>query len=158
MKYLIILIIFSLIADQAISKEIIIPKSNEIKFDIIRKNQNIGYHIITFKQKNDILNVNIEVNINVKIGFLSIYKYSHQNHEQWKNNKLYKISTNSFTNTKKKYFVKGSQQKDSFEFYGVDKKIITNSDIIPISYWNKEIVNRKVFLDSQKGILRKFKI
>ena len=29
--------------------------------------------------------------------------------------------------------------------------------MIPISYWNKELLNKKEFLDSQKGILRKFK-
>ena len=158
MKYSIILLLFLIITDQTISKEIVVPKNNEIKFDIIRKNKNIGQHIITFKKENDILNVNIEVNINVKIGFLSIYKYSHQNHEQWKDDKLYKIATNTFTNSKKKYFVSGNQIEDSFECYGVDDKIITESDVIPISYWNKEIINRKIFLDSQKGILREFNI
>ena len=52
----------------------------------------------------------------------------------------------------------GIQIKNSFECYGVDDKIIVESDIIPISYWNKEITNRKIFLDSQKGILREFNI
>ena len=158
MKYLIILLLFLIVTNQSISKEIIIPENNVIKFDIIRKNKNIGYHIIDFNKENDILNVNIEVNINVKIGFLSIYKYSHQNHEQWKDGKLYKIKTNTYTNSKKEYFVNGIQIKNSFECYGVDDKIIVESDIIPISYWNKEITNRKIFLDSQKGILREFNI
>ena len=133
MKYLIILLLFLIVTNQSISKEIIIPENNVIKFDIIRKNKNIGYHIIDFNKENDILNVNIEVNINVKIGFLSIYKYSHQNHEQWKDGKLYKIKTNTFTNSKKEYFVNGIQIKNSFECYGLDDKIIVESDIIPKS-------------------------
>ena len=114
MKYIIILLLFLINTDQAVSKEIVIPKNNEIKFDIIRKNKNIGYHIITFKKENNILNVNIEVNIDVKIAFLNIYKYSHQNHEQWKDNKLYKISTNSLTNSKKKYFGERKSNKRLF--------------------------------------------
>ena len=67
---------------------------------------------------------------------------------------LYNINSNS----KKKYFVNGNKIKDSFEFYGVDSKIIAKSDVIPISFWNKEITNRKVFLDTQKGILREFNL
>ena len=158
MRYIIILALFILITEQVVSKEIVIPKSKEIKFDIIRKNKNIGHHIISFDIKDDILYVNIEVIINVKISFFTIYKYRHQNNEQWKENKLFKISTNSLTNSRKKYFVEGEAKKGSFEFYGIDNKKSTSLDIIPISYWNKEIINRKMFLDSQKGILRKFNI
>ena len=34
----------------------------------------------------------------------------------------------------------------------------TNKNIIPISYWNKSLIERNEFLDSQKGIIRKSKI
>jgi len=158
MKYLIFLTLFIFITQEASSNDFVLPKNQEIKFEIIRKNKNIGYHNILFQKDNDILNVNIDVNIAVKISFLTIYKYSHKNQEQWKNNQLYKISTNSITNSKKKYLVKGKQKKEFFEFYGVNNKRTTNKNVIPISYWNKELINKKEFLDTQKGILRKFKI
>lgn len=157
MKYFFFLIVFIFITQQASSNDFIIPQNNEIKFDIIRNKKNIGYHSIFFIENNDTLKVNIDIKIAVKIGFLTIYKYSHKNQEEWKNNQLYKISTNSITNSKKKYSVEGKQKEEFFEFYGVDNKKRTNKDIIPISYWNKELLNKKEFLDSQKGILRKFK-
>ena len=102
------------------------------------------------------LKVDIEVNINVKLGFLTIYKYRHNNTEYWKEGELIKISTNSLTNSKKKYFVEGQKNNDFFEYEGVDNTKRTGLDVIPISYWNYEILDRKVFLDSQKGILREF--
>ena len=137
MKLIILILFITLINNVVKSKETLVPKNNKIIFDIIRKNKNIGYHSINFSKINDILEVNIEVNINVKIGFLSVYKYKHQNTERWEKNELYSISTNSLTNSKKKYLVEGVKKKDIFEFNGVDGKKSTSKYIIPISYWNK---------------------
>ena len=142
--------------NQVFSKEMYVPESGEIVFEIIRKNKTIGTHTISFIENDKDLKVDIEVNINVKLGFLTIYKYRHNNTEYWKEGELIKISTNSLTNSKKKYFVEGQKNNDFFEYEGVDNKKRTGLDVIPISYWNYEILDRKVFLDSQKGILREF--
>mgnify|MGYP001499907227 FL=1 len=155
MKYLLI-IIFLLLGNQVFSKEMYVPESGEIVFEIIRKNKTIGTHTISFIENDKDLKVDIEVNINVKLGFLTIYKYRHNNTEYWKEGELIKISTNSLTNSKKKYFVEGQKNNDFFEYEGVDNTKRTGLDVIPISYWNYEILDRKVFLDSQKGILREF--
>lgn len=142
--------------NQVFSKEMYVPESGEIVFEIIRKNKTIGTHTISFIENDKDLKVDIEVNINVKLGFLTIYKYRHNNTEYWKEGELIKISTNSLTNSKKKYFVEGQKNNDFFEYEGVDNTKRTGLDVIPISYWNYEILDRKVFLDSQKGILREF--
>tara|TARA_B100000579_G_C22785268_1_gene831554 strand:+ start:327 stop:1004 length:678 start_codon:yes stop_codon:yes gene_type:complete len=155
MKYLLI-IIFLLLGNQVFSKEMYVPESGEIVFEIIRKNKTIGTHTISFIENDKDLKVDIEVNINVKLGFLTIYKYRHNNTEYWKEGELIKISTNSLTNSKKKYFVEGQKNNDFFEYEGVDNRKRTGLNVIPISYWNYEILDRKVFLDSQKGILREF--
>ena len=155
MKYLLI-IIFLLLGNQVFSKEMYVPESGEIVFEIIRKNKTIGTHTISFIENDKDLKVDIEVNINVKLGFLTIYKYRHNNTEYWKEGELIKISTNSLTNSKKKYFVEGQKNNDFFEYEGVDNRKRTGLNVIPISYWNYEILDRNVFLDSQKGILREF--
>ncbi|MBG76915.1 MAG: hypothetical protein CMI98_03470 [Pelagibacteraceae bacterium] len=155
MKYLLI-IIFLLLGNQVFSKEMYVPESGEIVFEIIRKNKTIGTHTISFIENDKDLKVDIEVNINVKLGFLTIYKYRHNNTEYWQEGELIKISTNSLTNSKKKYFVEGQKNNDFFEYEGVDNRKRTGLNVIPISYWNYEILDRNVFLDSQKGILREF--
>ena len=72
MKYLIFLIISIFITGESSSNNFALPENKEIEFEIIRKNKNIGYHSIIFQEDNNILNVNIDVNIAVKIGFLTI--------------------------------------------------------------------------------------
>ena len=61
-------------------------------------------------------------------------------------------------NSKKEYSLRGKQKNSFFEFNGVDGIKNTDKKVIPISYWNKEIINKKEFLDSQKGIIRKIEI
>ena len=46
-----------------------IPKSGEVKFDVIRKNKVIGEHKILFKKNNDNLLVETNINIEVKVLF-----------------------------------------------------------------------------------------
>ena len=155
MKYL-IAILFFICFSQATAETIKIPKNNKILFDIIRKNKTIGSHIINFKKENGILNVDIKVDIKVKLGFITLYKYSHENNENWEKSELISISTKSLTNSKKKYIVNGEQKNDKFEFYGIDGRNIVERNVVPISYWNVNLLKRKNFLDTQKGIIREF--
>ena len=78
------------------------------------------------------------------------YKYSHENSEIWKENELIKINTNSITNSKDKYELNGQQNLENFEFIGIEGKQLTHKNIIPISYWNRDILDNNEFLDTQK--------
>ena len=140
------------------ANEYVIPKNGKIVFNIERKDKVIGKHTFLFDKKNGIVTVNIDVNIQIKLGFLTIYKYIHKNKETWKGSELYNISTNSTTNSRKKYFVEGKQNNNKFEFTGIEGKKTIDKNIIPISYWNVSLIKRKEFLDSQKGIIRKLKV
>ena len=50
-----------------------IPKNGEVKFDVIRKNKVIGSHEITFTENNDVLLVETNIDIEVKVLFISAY-------------------------------------------------------------------------------------
>ena len=71
---LLIIIIISLISFQCFANNLLIPKNGEILFDIIRKDKNIGFHHFKFRESNNQIIVEIDVDIQVKLGFLTIYK------------------------------------------------------------------------------------
>ena len=83
MKKFIIILLFIFISNFCNAEHYFIPENNKIIFDIIRKNKSIGTHSIFFNKNNEYTNVKIEVDIKVKIGFLTVYKYSHNNNERW---------------------------------------------------------------------------
>ena len=157
MKKILVFILVLLISSSSFA-ELFIPKENKYYFEIIRKEKVIGFHEILFEKDNELIKIEINVDIKVKLGFITLFKYRHQNTEKWKNNELIYIKTNSTTNSKKEYSLVGEQKEDFFEYNGIDGIKNTDKDIIPISYWNKEIINKQEFLDSQKGIIRKIEV
>ena len=52
-----------------------IPKNGEAKFDIVRKNKVIGTHEILFSEDNGNLIIETNIDIEVKIFFLTAYLY-----------------------------------------------------------------------------------
>ena len=154
----IIVFISLLLLSSSSFADLFIPKDNKYFFEIIRKGKVIGFHEMLFEINNETVKININVDIKVKLGFITIYKYKHQNTEKWRNNELIYIKTNSTTNSKKEYSLIGERKENFFEYNGVDGIKSTDKDVIPISYWNKEIIYRQEFLDSQKGIIRKIEV
>ena len=68
-----------------------IPKNNKVTYEIWRKNRIIGEHEILFSENDGILNIETNIDIKVKIFFVSAYTFSHQAKEVWKNGKFIKI-------------------------------------------------------------------
>ena len=40
----------------------------------------------------------------------------------------------------------------------MDGKLILDKNILPLNYWNKEILNKKKVFDTQKGIVREISV
>tara|TARA_B100000686_G_C16782844_1_gene973139 strand:- start:1717 stop:2391 length:675 start_codon:yes stop_codon:yes gene_type:complete len=131
-----------------------LPKSEKAEFDIVRKNKIIGSHIIEFKKDENLLFVETTININVKVLFIPAYKFYHKSIETWKNNNFIKIEAHTDFEDEREYFIKGSDQEDSFIASGMDGYIELDKNILPSNFWNIEILEKKEIFDTQKGITR----
>ena len=40
----------------------------------------------------------------------------------------------------------------------MDGKLSLDKDILPLNYWNKDILNKKIVFDTQKGIVREISV
>ena len=131
-----------------------IPKNGEVKFDVIRKNKVIGSHEITFTENNDVLLVETNIDIKVKVLFLSAYTFTHQSTETWINGNFTKIVAHSDFEDEREYFIKGQDNNDSFLASGMDGKLELDKNILPSKFWNIDILKQKEIFDTQKGIVR----
>ena len=148
---LILLINFSI---QAFS----IPENKKATYEIWRKNKVIGTHEILFSEKNGILNIETNINVEVKILFVTAYKYSHQSTETWKDGNFIKIEGYTDFEDEREYFIKG-EIKDNFLFAsGMDGKLKSNKNIIPSNFWNIDVMYQNEIFDTQKGIVRKLDV
>ena len=135
-----------------------IPKDGKVTFDIIRKNKNIGNVTSIFTKKDDKLIIHTVVDIKVKILLFPAYKFFQETTETWQNGELIEIDGFTDFEDEREYYIKGNVTKDKFIATGMDGKLELDKSIISLNYWNKDVLNRKIVFDTQKGIPRKINV
>ena len=155
MKYLIIIAIFFLSFS---SNSITIPKGNKATFDIIRKNKVIGTIETIFTKKDELLIINTNVDVDVKIFFFPAYKFTQTTKEIWLKDEFIEVEGHTNFEDEREYFITGKDTENNFIANGMDGELILDKNILPSNYWNKEILKQKKMFDTQKGIVREIKV
>ena len=135
-----------------------IPDDNEVSFDVIRKNKVIGNLTSKFIKDDEDIVLHSVLNINVKILFIPAYKFFQETKETWRNGEF--ISIDGFTDFEddREYKIDGKDEDGVFRVTGMDGSLELDEKIIPLNYWNKNILDEKELFDTQKGIVRKITV
>ena len=135
-----------------------IPDDNEVSFDVIRKNKVIGNLTSKFIKDNEDIVLHSILDINVKILFIPAYKFFQETKETWRNGEF--ISIDGFTDFEddREYKIDGRDEDGVFRVTGMDGLLELDEKIIPLNYWNKNILDEKELFDTQKGIVRKITV
>ena len=135
-----------------------IPKDNEVSFDIIRKNKNIGSLITTFKKEDDKLQIRTILDIKVKVFLITVYKFFQDTTETWIEGEFVKIEGYTNFEDEREYYIKGNDLDENFIASGMDGELTLSNKILPLNYWNKKILEEEEVFDTQKGIVRKITV
>ena len=135
-----------------------IPDDNEVSFDVIRKNKVIGNLTSKFIKDDENIVLHSVLDINVKILFIPAYKFFQETKETWRNGEF--ISIDGFTDFEddREYKIDGKDEDGVFRVTGMDGLLELDEKIIPLNYWNKNILDEKELFDTQKGIVRKITV
>ena len=135
-----------------------IPKDNEVRFDIIRKNKNIGSLITTFMKEDDKLEIRTILDIKVRVLLITAYKFFQDTTETWINGEFVKIEGYTDFEDEREYYIKGNDLDENFIASGMDGELVLSNKILPLNYWNKKILEEEEVFDTQKGIVRKITV
>ncbi len=152
-KYLLLLLLIS-----ANLYAFSIPKDNEVSFDIIRKNKNIGSLITTFKKEDDKLQIRTILDIKVKVFLITVYKFFQDTTETWIEGEFVKIEGYTNFEDEREYYIEGNDLDENFIASGMDGELTLSNKILPLNYWNKKILEEEEVFDTQKGIVRKITV
>ena len=135
-----------------------IPDDNEVSFDVIRKNKVIGTLSSKFIKNDENIVLHSILDINIKILFIPAYKFFQETKETWRNGEF--ISIDGFTDFEddREYKIDGKDEDGVFRVTGMDGLLELDEKIIPLNYWNKNILDKKELFDTQKGIVRKITV
>ena len=128
-----------------------------IEFDIYRNNKNIGKHIFSFKKSNGQLEVESQINFEIKKLGIVFYKYHVKGTEFYKDGKLVKFNSKTNQNGKEKYvnmeLENGQHIIDGSSYQG--KAPI---DYLLGTWWNHSIVKAKAQISAVSGRIIKQKV
>ena len=155
-KYLLLLLLTLLLSTNLHTFPI--PKDNEVSFDIIRKNKNIGSLITTFKKEDDKLQIRTILDIKVKVFLITAYKFFQDTTETWIDGEFVKIKGYTDFEDEREYYIEGNDLDENFIASGMDGELTLSNKILPLNYWNKKILEEEEVFDTQKGIVRKITV
>ena len=158
MKYFQLFIIAVFFTFSLASNAFSIPDDNEVSFDVIRKNKVIGNLTTKFIKDDENIILHSVLDINIKILFIPAYKFFQETKETWRNGEF--ISIDGFTDFEddREYKIDGKDEEGVFRVTGMDGLLELDEKIIPLNYWNKNILDKKELFDTQKGIVRKITV
>ncbi len=126
--------------------------AERIAFEVLRNGSPIGSHTISFEQQGDQLIVDIEIGLEVKFAFFTVFDYQHRNREVWQDGRLIAIDTQT-DNNGDRHIVSGRATDDGFLVNGKGEQVLLPGDIIPTSYWNPATRDAQAMLNTQTGEL-----
>ena len=135
-----------------------IPENKKATFDIFRKNKVIGTYEIIFSENNGNLSIETNIDIEVKLLFISVYKFSHQSKEIWKDGSFIRIDAHSNFEDEREYFIEGEIKDDFLFATGMDGELKLDKNLIPSNYWNQDVMYQDEIFDTQKGIMRNIEV
>lgn len=115
-------------------------------FDVYLDQQKIGTH--RFDYENGTLNSLAD--FNVKVLWMSAYRYQHQATEQWHGECLSKLSAQTQEN-KVKTVVEGQLQSQQFEVKVNEKNVSLPTCIMTFAYWNPLMRQQSKLLNPQNA-------
>ncbi|MDC0161764.1 DUF6134 family protein [bacterium] len=158
MRYFILFILIILFNLPLFAHVFPIPEDKEVSFDVIRKNKIIGNLTMKFINEDKNLILHSVLDIDVKILFIPAYKFFQETRETWSDGNF--VSIDGFTDFEddREYKIDGKDENGKFKVTGMDGPLELNENIIPLNYWNKNMLYEEEVFDTQKGIVRKISV
>jgi hypothetical protein len=116
----------------------------------VRNGENVGRHVIDISRNGDSTSVRISTNVVVKVAFIPVYRFEHQEMETWRGNQL--VSLKSQTNDDgTAHHLAVIAEGDHLRVDGDGGEAMAAATILPASLWNAGIIYQSMLLNTLDG-------
>ena len=130
-------------------------KLKMIEMDVLRNGKKIGYNKYSFKNQNNLLIVNNEINFAAKLMGINLLVVNGSSTETYKNGKLIKFNSDTIQNKKKKYNkLVLDENKKTYEINGSSFKGALPSTALVGNWWNHSILQSEMIISPLSGSLK----
>ena len=122
------------------------------EFVVARNGSPIGRHRLRFTPDGDRLAVDIDIELAVKLAFVTAYSYRHANRELWEGDRLVSFSSRTDDNGTA-HQVSARRSGGSILVEGDQGRVEAPGEAMPTTYWHRRALQAPVWIDSQNGRL-----
>jgi hypothetical protein len=126
--------------------------AEQIAFRVLRDGEPFGRHSVVFRREAGDLHVEVDIRLEVKLLFVTVFRYRHTNREVWRDGRLVAIDTRT-DDDGERYWLRGRANELGLAVEGSSGSFLAPGDVMPTSYWNPRTVERTQLLDTQRGRL-----
>ena len=126
-----------------------------IEMDVLRNGKKIGYNKYSFRNQNNLLIVNNEINFATKLMGINLLVVNGSSTETYKNGKLIKFNSDTIQNKKEKYnkLILDENNK-TFKINGSSFKGALPSTALVGNWWNHSILQSEMIVSPLSGSLK----
>ena len=126
-----------------------------IEMDILRNGKKIGYNKYSFKNQNNLLVVQNEINFVAKLVGINLLDVKGSSIETYKNGRLIKFKSDTIQNKKKKYNeLVLDENKKTFKINGSSFNGNLPSTALVGNWWNHNILQSEMIISPLSGSLK----
>ncbi|MFW5680032.1 MAG: DUF6134 family protein [Pseudomonadota bacterium] len=121
-----------------------------LAFDVLRNGSRIGSHTLTLRRDGNRVESEIAIDLEVKIAFVTAYRYTHRNREVYVDDRLVSMRSRTDDNGDA-YAVDAELRGDRLVVSGTDGTLELPPSILPTTYWKPRMVDDGRWLNTQHG-------
>ncbi len=123
--------------------------------DVFRNGKKIGYNKYSFRNQNNLLIVNNEINFTAKLMGINLLFVNGSSTETYKDGKLIKFHSDTVQNKKKKYNkIVLNENNKTFKINGSSFKGVLPSTALIGNWWNHGILQSEMIISPLSGSLK----
>lgn len=127
------------------------------QFDVFRNGSPIGRHRLEFARDGERLAVQIDIELEVKLAFLTLYRYRHTNRELWEAGRLLSFASRTDDNGTP-HEVRARRAGEGILVENGKGTIEAPGDALPTTYWHRRFLEAPVWIDTQEGLLKRCRV
>lgn len=141
---------FAMVATGTVAEASNIEDLAEYHFNVYLDGKEIGTHKVKLSDMDGKQRVRIDAEFDVKMFFISVYRYSHTNEEIWQGQCLDRVESATDANGEK-FFIRSSPAGNSMRLVTHDGSRGVEGCVRSFAYWDLELLESDKLLNTQTG-------
>lgn len=133
------------------------PMEDSLNFRVYLDDREIGFHRFDLSSERGQQVVRTEARFDVKILFLNLYSYRHENTETWNNGCITSIESSTFDNGSD-FAINGRRDGDELVVETAQGKTVLPGCVRTFAYWDPTLIDSPMLLNSQTGIQERVRL